>query len=390
MRITTSVLAAIGTQPKHLTPGLFSELKQLCVVGTAHPFAFVFIIFVNGTSVVIMALTADDGNKLLDECSKLAASIRQKFKVGDPVPGDAFQSAITLEPNGPPRGRAVLRHLRVIATAQGRGGPARALAEGGEKAVLQVAQAAWAALAANGRLSSDELSQLAKRESADADAPRHVADLLKELDLAVGIQRAGGLRRSDAAATEVGDAVKAAVESKTPEGERQGERAYYEAFGGVVESWEGYSVTILGTKQVGRGEWSTPDIVGIQVSEARALIVPTVRIATVEVKLSLTRFAIAEAAAHKRFAHYAYVGVPEAAVDIDPSLITELTRAGLGLLCPRQRKSVTFHAYVDAPFCRPDEEEIEFFLEQFSTEDKIPLAKMVHERVRAAMKVLFN
>jgi hypothetical protein len=251
----------------------------------------------------------------------------------------------------------------------------------------------WQALAADGRVTAERFEEIRKREGFSDESAARGADLLKELDMAVGVRRAGGLRRSDIAASEIAEAVKKAEEASPPEEGPdevpEGEEAYYEPCASLIESWAGYEVTVLGRQQIGRGEWSTPDVVGLVVEEAPALIVPIVRVATVEVKRQLTRLAIAEASAHKRFAHYAYVGVPQAPAELDATLVTELVRAGLGLLCPRQRGSVTFHIHVDAAFNRPNEEEVELFPSQFDSKAGTTMVQHVHDRVRKALKVMF-
>ena len=339
-----------------------------------------------------MALTKDDGLKRLAAAQELTRSFRQRFKPNVDVPPDALVDTALADTEALPR--TVLRLLRVIATSRGRAGPAVVLADGGELPVLKAADVFWRALVEeDGRVTTERFEELRKgAELTDDDATRG-AGLLKELGLAVGVRRAGGLRRSDVAASDVVAALAKAKEAPQPAkpGEDvSGEHVYYEPCASLVESWEGYEVTILGRQQIGRGEWSTPDVVGLLVEEAPSLIVPIARVASVEVKLELSRLAIAEATAHKRFAHYAYVGVPQAPADMDPTLVTELVRAGLGLLCPRQRGSVTFHLYVDAAFNQPNEEEVEFFLSQFDSSPGVSMTKSVHDRVRAAMKVLFQ
>ncbi len=115
---------------------------------------------------------------------------------------------------------------------------------------------------------------------------------------------------------------------------------------------------------------------------------PIVRVATVEVKLELSRFAIAEACAHKRFAHYAYLAVPPAPADMDPVLVAELAGAGLGLICPRQRGSLTFHVYLEAQLNRPDEEDVEQLLQRFVTSDGRTMSKATRDRIRRAVAAL--
>lgn len=87
---------------------------------------------------------------------------------------------------------------------------------------------------------------------------------------------------------------------------------------------------------------------------------------------------------------YRHVGVPQAPVDMDPLLVIELVSAGLGLICPRQRGSLTFHVYLDASLNRPDEEDVEQLLQRFRDSEGESMSRRTRERVRKCLGLLFE
>lgn len=331
----------------------------------------------------------------LDTAEELAKFFVERHPPGTDVPAGAFAAGpepLPGETTDQLR-KSVLRTLGVIDVSPGRGGPARTAAKPLEdaKRVLAAARAISMGLGTSGRVGLDEIRRLSTEEGVEADRP---SALLKQLGIAIGVQRAGGLRRADVAQQEANEALQKSaalpdLDEKVPPN-NQRESTYYEFIATLLDSWDSYEATVVGGAQIGRGEWSTPDVVAVSVEQAPSLIVPIVRVATVEVKLELTRVAIAEACSHKRFAHYAYVGVPQAPGDMETALLTELSCAGLGLICPRQRGSLTFHVYLEPPLNRPDEEDIEQLLQRFRDTEGHSISLRTRDRVRKSLGVLFQ
>jgi hypothetical protein len=330
----------------------------------------------------------------LDLAEELAKYFLNKYPVGSEVQGSAFSQGPEPVPGETTEQtrKAILRTLGVIEVTSGRGGPARTSASAIEVStrILGVARALWAQLSQKDKLTQADVANVGPTLGDDGSG---AVALLKQLGMAVGVRRAGGLRRADSAKAEASAKLReevppAADDFVSPSKER--ESTYYEFIATLLDSWETFEAAIVGGVQIGRGEWSTPDIVAVSVEPAPSLVVPIVRVATVEIKLELSRLAIAEASSHKRFAHFAYVGVPQAPVDMDPLLITELASAGLGLICPRQRGSLTFHVYLEPSLNRPDEEDLEQLLQRFRDSDDDSMSRRTRERVRKCLGLLFE
>lgn len=232
-----------------------------------------------------------------------------------------------------------------------------------------------------------QLNRKQLSEVIEDDATRDSASwLLKVLGLCTALMGpAGGLQLSSKASEQVSEAKVEPPAKPTGEPDTKYESALYPFVANALAALE-YNTIITGVKQRGKGEWGTPDVVGYWVGSSKANILPVLRVATVEVKRELSRFGIAEARAHRRFAHYSYIAVPQPWSDLmnDP-LIMECRDAGLGLICTKQKDSNAFHVHLDAPFHRPDELEVEEFLSQFSADDESPLLEAVYATMRAEM-----
>lgn len=298
-----------------------------------------------------------------------------------PVTGSAFL-------DDPTNRRQLLRSLGLVETRRGRGAPTWAPDPGGAaERTLDAVDRICRALDGQERVSNHALEGLVP----DEEVRSRAVMLLKALEMAVGIQRAGGLRRY-AATQDEAEALASAEAPPPPEqpappartGEGH-ERAYYDYLADKL-GLEGWDVTITGVRQRRSGQWSTPDLVGFKVLEAPALLAPIVRIVTVEVKHALDLIAIAEAEAHQRFAHYSYLAVPQASSEISPALITGLTRRGLGLICPRQRSSLSFFTHTEPPLHRPDEATVEELLADLKYQDsELPMSVAIARQVRHAL-----
>ncbi|MCK6590289.1 MAG: hypothetical protein L6Q76_22210, partial [Polyangiaceae bacterium] len=165
----------------------------------------------------------------------------------------------------------------------------------------------------------------------------------------------GGLQLVSKANEQVDEAKKTAPVVKPLEKETKYESALYPFVANVLTALE-YETIVTGEKQRGDGEWSTPDVVGYWVGASKANVLPILRVATVEVKQELSRLGIAQARAHRRFAHHSYIAVPQAWPELMTNpLVLECRESGLGLICTKQTGSNTFYVHLDAPFQRPDE-----------------------------------
>jgi len=341
----------------------------------------------------------------LVEVERFVKEFLEKWPVGADVPAEAFAQGPELVPDrtSEQTRRQILRTLGVVDVKVGRGGPAKTALGALESSqqILNAAREIWKRLEnSSERVTKEQLEADAEQVGLKGERTYAPADLLKQLGLAVGVQRAGGLRNAERAEREAVDAVDAVekrMASPSPSKEddskeKEGEASYYELIASLLEtSEEDCEATVVGGEQVGRGEWSTPDVVAVSVMPAPSLVLPVVRIFTVEVKLRLSRVAIAEASAHKRFAHYAYVGVPQAAVDMPPWLIAELAASGLGLICPRQRGRLTFYVHLQPQLNRPDEEDVEELLQRFrALPNGDTMSNVTRDRVRRALRVLFE
>jgi len=296
--------------------------------------------------------------------------------------------------------RELLKALGVLVVGRGgRGGRPYVAANAAALAarIVAAAEHLWARLGTSG----------AKLTRAEVAAHMHAGPftteesvggerLLKLLQLAAGVTgQSGGLQAYAALAADAEAAQKSLAQVETQaventQAETSHESVYYEPVADALRGWDGWTVAVLGVKQLGVGEWSTPDIMAYSVSPAPATIIPILRVATVEVKHVLTRQGIAEAAAHRRFAHYSYVAAPVAPVEIDPVLITACVEQGVGLICPRQRSSLSFHVHFDPPLHHPDDEDLNFALAQFRTDDGVPISRDVFEKVRSAFAIIFG
>lgn len=238
---------------------------------------------------------------------------------------------------------------------------------------------------AGGELAKDQIEKIG---GAHSDA---VVAVLKVLELIAGMKgRAGGVRLAarvaddlQAAEKSFADSAKSAKPAPAEEA-REHEAVYYPLAADALQI-EGFQPTITGVRQRARGEWSTPDVVGYYVRVSKALAVPIVRIGTVEVKHRLSRSGIAEAVAHRRFAHYSYIAVPEPLMDVAPELREECIRSGIGLMCFKQRNSASFQLFIDPAPNRPDEELVDELLSSLSDDDDTILADRVGELVRIAL-----
>lgn len=337
-----------------------------------------------------------DGSKRIDALGALIHSVRARSNDCYEVDPSGFDEGPELVPD---QTDAVLRKdlaraIRIIEVSRGRGGPAtfQPQNEATAHTIIDRSHAVWNRLceADGNRLGNDEIAQIVGND----DLERNVKWVLKSLQLAGGIRKAGGLQPYENIAAEAEEAsreldkVVDQIERDEQEEERH-ESVYYEPVADVLSKM-GFATSVLGVRRRGVGQWSTPDVVGIQVREARYLVTPIVRIATVEVKHYLDRVGIAEAAAHRRFAHYSYLAVRTPLADLDPVLVTACLDNRIGLICPRNRQGLAFHVHSDPPIHHPDEEEVEWLLGSFRDEQERLLGEIVFEQVRAAFAVLFR
>lgn len=284
--------------------------------------------------------------------------------------------------------RQLLINLGVVGGAQG---TSRVWIEKGAQTSLNTTLAGASAvldeLTKKEQLSREELHTAISATGADET---RVLNVLKALDLVAGAKgRNGGVKRADVAAKDFAAAETEIAraedkERREPDKVSEHESIYYPAAADALRL-EGFEATVTGVRQRGQGEWSTPDVVGYYVRPTAALIVPIVRVGTVEVKHRLSRAAIAEAAAQRRFAHYSYVAAAEVFADISAELREECVRAGIGLMCFRQRNSAGFSVFLEPMMNRPDEEAVEELLASLRAEDGLTFAEHILTEVRRGM-----
>jgi hypothetical protein len=282
--------------------------------------------------------------------------------------------------------RNLLKHLGVVIGSQGtsrvRLEPTRketlARTLAGAKALVQAL-----ALKVSGELAKEEV-QAALAASGAEDW--RVLRTLKTLEVVAGVRgRSGGIQTPSKTADEFAKAKEEfAVEEELPADAkaREHEAVYYPLAADALRA-EDFEPSVTGVRQRGRGEWSTPDVVGYYVRASSALGIAILRVGTVEVKHRLSRSAIAEATAHRRFAHYSYVGVPEPFADLKAELREECVRCGIGLMCFKQNNSVAFQVFIEPVLNRADEELLEELLVSLNSEDGRPLADHVFTLLRS-------
>ena len=281
--------------------------------------------------------------------------------------------------------KVLLRALRVISVTKGRGGPARlepAPRENAEEVRL-LAERIWGLFA---RADSIAPEQLAALQPATPELIGSAVWLLKELQLVAGIQRAGGLRPFQDLARELEEATGSDEAPVGTGDEAEHEKAYYDGVALALRE-SGFFTSITGVRHRAAGRWNTPDVVGFYVRRNRALVVPLVRVATVEVKHLLDRVAIAEAESHTRFGHYTYVAVPTPFDEIDKADLADCTARGLGLIAPGRRGG-RFEIQLESALHRPDEEDVDVMLGCFTDDQGAPLEQLVATEVRAAFTTL--
>jgi hypothetical protein len=336
----------------------------------------------------------------LSEIAAYVAQVLERAECGDAVDSalECCAAPDTLADGA--EQRRLLRDLGSITVRPGRGAPT--WSDGPRAKVDQVlsdVERLAGVIQRQDWVTLDELALLIPDEERRERAIR----ILKQLEIAVGVRKAGGLKRYASTQAEAEAVVEAEPDSTASEDEAppaprlpstppqpRHESAYYEYVADKLrlEDWQ---VTIAGVRQRLPGQWRTPDIVGYRVTQSVALLTPVVRVVTVEVKHVVDLVAIAEAEAHLRFAHYAYVAVPQAPGEIPSALVTEVARRGLGLICPRQKNSLSFYSHIDPPLHRPDEAEVDGFLASIMDEGgRAPLSQLVASEVRRAMAVLFT
>lgn len=85
----------------------------------------------------------------------------------------------------------------------------------------------------------------------------------------------------------------------------------------------------------------------------------------------LTLEGVAEAVAHRRFAHNCYVMTPESWLEIDDSLKNECAVHGIGVISPSRKNRHTFRIQIEAQLHRPDETEIDALLRDIRLPDEV-------------------
>lgn len=290
----------------------------------------------------------------------------------------------------------LLQALGVIEVTRGAGGPARFTPnpEGSAKLIASIAAATWQRSWADekGYVGDDGIREVVQERGGDDALRGNAVSLLKQLQLVGGVRRRGGIRRHEfllAEAREAEAEILKADEQIEVGAERESthESFYYEPAADALRE-DGFTVFITGVRRRRAGHWSTPDVVGYSLKPSRYLVQPIVRIATVEVKHVLDRSAIAEAAAHRRFAHYAFVAVPVSADDLSDDLVTACSAAQVGLICPRRRNSLRFAYHLVPPLHRPDEEDLEALLADLQDEDGTNVGELVSRQFRDTMAAL--
>lgn len=262
--------------------------------------------------------------------------------------------------------------------------------------VLGVARDVWKSISENeaGKLDWVEIQTAAKQ--ADPSADEAILDravrILALLELTAGLQRKGGIKLVAQQAKDIADAeaefekkeAQAQTEQQQAKTEQEHEKVYYEPARDALIA-QNFNAWVTGVRQIGRGEWSTPDVVGYYVTKCSTQIIPALRVGTVEVKHRLTRAAIAEAVAHRRFAHYSYVAVPIPFNELNGDLREECVRQGVGLMCYRQKNSASFQVYIDPVLHRPDEILVEQLLNDLKADDERTIGAHAFEEIRTCI-----
>jgi hypothetical protein len=162
------------------------------------------------------------------------------------------------------------------------------------------------------------------------------------------------------------------------------EKAWY-PFAEAVLAELNYETAIVGDQRSGGGEWGTPDVLGYYLVESTSGLIPIRRIAAVEVKFALTRAALAQANAYRRFAHYVFLAVAQCIADLPLDLRAECHAAGIGLMCRKQTNSPGLHLFSEPVFNPCDEEEVEELLRRSRDGANEVLADVIGRETRKMM-----
>ena len=242
----------------------------------------------------------------------------------------------------------VLSMAGVVQTVQGTNRVYRLLQGGGEsKSALekigQLLEAVPSALRkSQGRLTRKEVEAIIERHGYDRDYYGVLVSILSRLDLvtSAGRGRTGGVEPYNKAALnkELKAALAHGVDSSdatSDETDRAHEQVLYPHAEKVLTDL-GFETTVLGVNRRLRGEWNTPDVIGIKLVRHQVLLGADMEVATVEAKWRLTKSGVAECASHKRLAHRSYLLTNERIDEIDQILIIDLLERGLGLICKHE------------------------------------------------------
>ena len=222
--------------------------------------------------------------------------------------------------------------------------------------------------------------------------------LLTTLQLAVGWRRKGGFLPNEVPTTsatasdaelvpfeEFSEEVERAdAEQDSPDEARPHESAYYRMAQLALERKK-LDAYVTGVSSRRSGQWSTPDVVGVAVYDRPAILLPIVRVVTVEVKHKFTLDSVAEARSHLRFANSTYLAVYSTSGEVTPEQRRLCVEAGIGLMCRQQANSSSFYEEIEAPLHHPDELAVDDLLRDIKLVGGQTVREVVAKKVRASI-----
>lgn len=177
-----------------------------------------------------------------------------------------------------------------------------------------------------------------------------IVSLLSQNNIATsaGKGRMGGIQlyEEDQQTEEIEKAVKE-IQEETGEGkerkETEREDVLYPSASKLVSDL-GYQAVVLGVVRRLRGEWNTPDLIGYKINKLSVLGGAEVEVISVEVKWSISKYAIAEANSHQKSVNKSYLMVYQELEKIDEIYLSEMLEKGIGLICLKSGKPVIHSA----------------------------------------------
>lgn len=134
------------------------------------------------------------------------------------------------------------------------------------------------------------------------------------------------------------------------------------------------------------GEYMTPDVVGYHILKAESLQRCVVRAYSVEVKLALNLTAVAEAEAHRRFAHFVYLLAPQSFLEIDPVVKLAAAAKGIGIMSRVDNAKKEIYIQLESALHAPDPSEVDAMFRDVPSREEGDDQKKLSELIAETLK----